>query len=402
MIPALVLLVCVTFVSGADLYVQIDSLSGRAEVQRAGRHQWQAVTKQMKLMNNDIIHVLPTGYVTLKWPDGSVSYIHQNSQMLINFIQNSGTENRLLNHSTVFFGAVFFLVRKIAPRGLFSETTMRVYTPTAVISIRGTAFEVAVDEKNGATGVRVISGTVEVRNILRGVSLFLGSPFQTTVTMNSDPTPSKLVIQTDLDAMKTWVPAAVISSAIERHLSQALKESATIASKLEDKVIITLFDNTSSYTGPWPIAATLTKAITERLRKIRPGLTFIIKDSVTYDPFMLARKNNARFALVGTIEQFDVSQHAEVSAKADEYREYALATVNLRLRLLDAATGKQLAEETYAGDATSKNVGENSWQKINALKFDPADTVFAKTILGTALNQALGQATDKIWQYIEE
>jgi hypothetical protein len=398
-LPALILALFLVSTAGAELCVVIDSIKGAAEVQRAGRQQWQKAEKKMKLYNNDIIHVLADGYACLAWPDGSQTFVHQNSQMLINLTAETPPRDKIFSHATVFFGAVFFLVKKIAPRGLFDDSDMRIYTPTAVMSIRGTAFGVMVNKTTGATTIKVVSGTVQVRNILKTVSLFLGPAYQTTVSMNNDPLPPSAVLKADLDSLKIWMPGSIITGEMEKQVAQARKNQLTMTGKLADKCVITLLTNNSNYHGAWPVAKLMTKTLASRLSKAKPNLSFMIKDSLEYDPFEMARKDSARFVIVGSIEVFDITQHAEISARADEYREYANAVVQMRLRLLDAASGKQLAEETCAGEVANKNALENSWQKVNKLKFDLADKKFAASVLCIALNLALEQAEQKIVKY---
>jgi hypothetical protein len=398
-LPAIILTLFLVSTAGAELYVVIDSIKGAAEVQRAGRQQWQKAEKKMKLYNNDIIHILTNGYACLSWPDGSQTFVHQNSQMLINLVADEHPRDKIFSHATVFFGAVFFLVKKIAPRGLFDDSDMRVYTPTSVMSIRGTAFGVMVDKTTGNTGIKMISGTVQVRNILKTVSLFLGPACQTTVSMNNDPLPPSAVLKTDLDSLKLWIPGSLITDEMEKQIAQTRKNQLIMTGKLTDRCIITLLTNNSNYHGTWPVEDVMTRALTNRLSKIQPKLRYHYKDTLENDPFEMARKDSARFVIVGSIEVFDITQHAEISPRADEYREYANAVVQLRLRLLDVASGKQLAEETYTGEVANKNALENSWQKVNKLTFDLTDQKFATSILGIALHQALEQAAQKIARY---
>jgi hypothetical protein len=399
-ISAVILTLFLISTAGAELCVVIDSIKGSAEVQRAGRQQWQKAEKKMKLYNNDIIHVLASGYASLSWPDGSQTFVHQNSQMLINLTAGTPPRDKIFSHATVFFGAVFFLVKKIAPRGLFDDSDMRVYTPTAVMSIRGTSFGVMVDKSTGSTAIKVVSGTVQVRNILKTVSLFLGPAYQTIVSMNNDPLPPSAVLKADLDSLKVWLPVTIITEEMENQIAQARKNQLTMTGKLANKCIIAQFTNNSKYHGPWPVTKIMTNALVSRLSKIKPKLKIILKDSLGNDPFAIARKDSSKFVIVGSIEVFDITQHAEISPRADEYREYANAVVELRLKLLDVASGKQLAEETCSGEVANKNALENSWQKINKLKFDLADQKFSSSILGIALNEALEQAAQKMEKYL--
>jgi hypothetical protein len=385
----------------AEPYVIVDSLVGKTEVQRAGKQLWQPCVKKMKLYNNDIIHVLPLGLARLAWPDGTVSYLHQNTQMLINMIQNNDQRNKILNHATIFFGAVFFLVKKIAPRGIIDDSHLKVYTPTAVLSIRGTSFLTSVDEQTGLTKVKVITGTVQVRNILKNTALFLGSPFQSTIALKEDPSAPTVVLQPEIDSMKSWIPAAVIKEAMDKQIKQIKKDSYAQNGKLDNNALVISITNTSSYNGTWSIAPVMTKYLVERLTKADSSLRFSIKDSITGDPIDIARKDSSRFVILGVIEQFDVSQHAEISTRADEYREYSIASVRLKVRLIDALVAQQVTEEYFSGEITSNDGAEHTWQSIGKLKFDLKDKVFAESILGKAMDQALHQAAEKLSRYID-
>ena len=112
-------------------FAQIDSLSGKAEVQRAGKHNWQYISKGEKLYSNDVLHVLNKGMALLKWPDGSRSFVHKNSQVLINILQKSPEDN-ILSHATIFFGTVYFVIRKTISQEISSRIT-RLYTCSSYI-----------------------------------------------------------------------------------------------------------------------------------------------------------------------------------------------------------------------------------------------------------------------------
>jgi hypothetical protein len=401
LIMGMLFIVSASLWANAEPYVLIDSLVGKTEVQRAGRQLWQPCIKKMKLYNNDMVHVLPQGFVRLSWPDGTVSYLHQNTQMLITMLQTSDQRSKLLSHATVFFGAVFFLVKKIAPRGIIDDSRLKVFTPTAVLSIRGTAFLTSVDEKTGTTNVKVIAGTVQVRNIIKNTVLFLGSPYQSTIVLKTDPTAPSVVIKSEIDSLKTWIPGTIITEAMESQIMQIKKDSYSQSGKLDNNSIVISFSNASSYNGPWTIAPAMAKYLVERLKKADSSLKFSIHDSINGDPIDVARNDSSRFVILGTIEMFDVSQHAEISTRADEYREYSVANVRLRIRLIDALVAQQVTEEYFSGEITSNDGAEHSWQSIGKLKFNLSDKSFAESILGKALNQALNQATEKLARYID-
>jgi hypothetical protein len=394
-------LLCMTASAEAGLCIIIDSLSGKTEVQRAGRQVWQPAVRGMKLDNNDIIRILPQGYACLGWPDGSITYLRQKSQMRINIIPDEGPKEKPFGHATLYFGTVFFFVKEIAPRGLFDDCSMRVYTPTASLSIHGTAFQAAVDDKTGATSIKVLSGTVQVHNIFNNVSLYLGSPYQTIVSKNSALAAPEVVMQMDIDTLTSWVPQPVIAGIMEKQITKSKTDFNILTGKSEDKCIITPFTNSSSYTGPWPITARSAQWLAESFRKAMPRVSFLVKDSADIDPIELARANKARFVILPTFEVFDISQHEEISPRVDEVRQYAAATVSVRLRLIDAASGKKVGENSYSGEATDPDLQGNSLPAINRLTFDISDTKFAASIMGTALQRAFDQAAKKTAKYLE-
>jgi hypothetical protein len=205
----------------AGVFLSIDSLSGKIEVQRADRQIWQPATAGMKLGDNDRIHTSTQGYASLSWPDGSIAYLHRNSQMRVNVCIDEKPHGKALNYATIYNGSSFFLVKKITPHGLFDDCALRVFTPTASISVRGTAFQVSVDEKTGTTGIKVLSGAIQVNSGFQSKLIFLGSPYQTMVTKGQDCTPPEAVTNADIDSLKTWMPANVVTAIMEKQSAKS-------------------------------------------------------------------------------------------------------------------------------------------------------------------------------------
>ena len=136
----------------------LDSLSGKAEVRRAGTTGWKTVQSGTLLQNNDVIRISPDGYGRLQWPDKSVVYMKGGSQILVTIGPPKSTD-RLLNYATVFMGSVFFVIKKSTP--LPRKENIQIYTPTTVISIRGTSFALEVAPQTGVTAVKVVCGTAK-------------------------------------------------------------------------------------------------------------------------------------------------------------------------------------------------------------------------------------------------
>jgi hypothetical protein len=114
------------------------------------------------------------------------------------------------------------------------------------------------------------------------------------------------------------------------------------------------------------------------------------------DPLTQGIKNAARFVIVGEIQEFDIVQHAEITATADEYREYYIANVRVVIQMINVADKRVVFENQYAADKRGANARDNSWQKISKLAFSLGDQQFVKSIVGAAVSQVIEQASEKL------
>jgi len=96
------------------------------------------------------------GYAELQVADGSRFYVFPNSRAV--FRKNPGSLRDLVD---VFLGRVRFEIQKLTG----GEPRYRIFTPTAVISVRGTMFDVDVDQDE-TTVVAVDEGVVAVTHRL--------------------------------------------------------------------------------------------------------------------------------------------------------------------------------------------------------------------------------------------
>src|SRR6185295_11629537 len=99
------------------------------------------------------------GHAILQVTDGSTIEVYPNSQFV--FRQNPGNWRDLID---VFLGKVRVHIEHLGT----VPNPNRVITPVAVISVRGTTFDVTVNDDDEATTVEVEDGTVEVRHNLLG------------------------------------------------------------------------------------------------------------------------------------------------------------------------------------------------------------------------------------------
>jgi len=104
-----------------------------------------------------IIVTGPDGYAQLQVSDGSTFEVFPSSRVV--FRDNPGNWKDLLE---VFLGRVKIQIQKIGGQPNYNK----VRTPTAVISVRGTIFDVSVEDEDATTLVVVDEGQVEVRHAL--------------------------------------------------------------------------------------------------------------------------------------------------------------------------------------------------------------------------------------------
>ena len=99
----------------------------------------------------------PDGYALLQVADGSTFEVFPNSKVL--FRSNPGNWKDLLD---ILIGRVKVHIQRIGGQ----PNRNRITTPTAVISVRGTTFDVVVEEEADVTLVSVDEGYVEVQHAL--------------------------------------------------------------------------------------------------------------------------------------------------------------------------------------------------------------------------------------------
>jgi hypothetical protein len=380
-------------IHAAEPSVLLDSLSGKAEVQRAGTTKWKPVELNARLLNNDVIRIAPEGFGRLCWPDESVVFLKGGSQILVNIGPPNQTKKNL-NYATVFMGSVFFVIRKSIPRPL--QENIRIYTPTTVISIRGTSFAVDVVPQTGTTAIKVISGTLRVRCIAKQVSAFVSAPFKSIVEKMTDPITTLPMQDNEIDSLRTWVPGGVIDREIALHLAYGKRNQMIIAGRMEKKCSVIAFKNASKYKGTGDLRHRVPAMFAERLRNASAHLTVEVCDSAPAPENGAARQDNVHYIVAGTITMLDIVNHAKITVRADEYQERAIGRVQIDLVLFDATGNTELLRTTVTGEYSGKKNAENSLATIEKLPFDLEDKQFASSLLGVALAQALDQAVEKI------
>ncbi len=120
-------------------------------------------SRLLALSTGDTVQVTQTivagrdGHATLQVSDGSTIEVYPNSQLV--FRKNTGDWKDLLD---LIIGRIRVHIEHLGSQ----PNPNRIMTPTAVISVRGTTFDVSVDEDDETTEVDVEEGTVVVHHAL--------------------------------------------------------------------------------------------------------------------------------------------------------------------------------------------------------------------------------------------
>jgi hypothetical protein len=141
--------------SASEYAATVETATGQVSVLRDNQ-PW-ALSPGDSVQCQQVIMSGPNGYALLRVSDGSTFEVFANSQVI--FRKNVPNWRDLLD---VVIGKVRIHINKIG--GVPNPN--RVVTPTAVISVRGTTFDVTVDDEGDSTLVEVEEGEVAVEHAL--------------------------------------------------------------------------------------------------------------------------------------------------------------------------------------------------------------------------------------------
>ena len=110
------------------------------------------------VQTQQVILTGPDGYAKFQTSDGSTFEVYPGSNVI--FRKNPGSLQDLLD---LFVGRVKIHIQRFGGQ----PNPNRIMTPTAVISVRGTIFDVSINDDDQTTIVSVEEGSVEVRHALK-------------------------------------------------------------------------------------------------------------------------------------------------------------------------------------------------------------------------------------------
>ena len=143
-------------INAEDGAAKVVTLTGQVSVLR-DNSPW-ALNIGDSVQPRQIIITGPDGFAVFQVSDGSTFEVFPNARVI--FRENQGSWRDLLD---VLLGRVKVHIEKLGGQPNYN----RVRTPTAVISVRGTIFDVAVEDEDDTTLVSVDEGQVVVQHLLK-------------------------------------------------------------------------------------------------------------------------------------------------------------------------------------------------------------------------------------------
>lgn len=145
------------FPSSPDAAAKVIAVTGQVSVLRDSE-PW-ALNIGDQVQAQQVILTGPDGYAKFQTSDGSTFEVYPSSNVI--FRKNPGSLRDLLD---LFVGRVKIHIQRLGGQ----PNPNRIMTPTAVISVRGTIFDVSVDDDSDeTTTISVEEGSVEVRHALK-------------------------------------------------------------------------------------------------------------------------------------------------------------------------------------------------------------------------------------------
>ncbi|HLZ10631.1 MAG TPA: FecR family protein, partial [Chloroflexota bacterium] len=164
MCPLVALLAAVSSVGSAQIFptspeaaAKVIELTGDVTVLRDSGPWVLSLGDQVQV--KQVIRTGPDGYAKLQVSDGSTFEVYPSST--VTFRQNPTNWRDLLD---IWVGKIKIHIQKMG--GQPNPNT--IHTPSAIISVRGTTFDVSVDGDEENTTVTVEEGVVSVRHATRG------------------------------------------------------------------------------------------------------------------------------------------------------------------------------------------------------------------------------------------
>ena len=174
---------------GPAIPCKISSVSGDVQVLRSGSTESVNAANGMELAVGDTITTGDNGSAKLTFLDGSVMEIKANSKILVNELSTATTGSTTVSLKEMV-GSTINRIGKLVD----SSSKYEVETPAASAVVRGTIFDLVVQE-NGDTTVKSEQGSVSFT--ASGVTVTVNQGFQSSASVGGTPsTPSAITTTT--------------------------------------------------------------------------------------------------------------------------------------------------------------------------------------------------------------
>ncbi|NOX88315.1 MAG: FecR domain-containing protein [Calditrichaeota bacterium] len=184
-IAVIVFLILVSFANQASKSsAKVKFLLGDVQLMRQGKTQWQKIRFNQNIYEGDRIRTSLNARVELAMPDGSVIKINENTMFDVKEIKTPENDRSDRMSFTLWVGSIFAKFQKIVEQ----RQSRTVESPSAVVAVRGTEFDMTVDQKQTTT-VRVYEGRVAIRSKQVAGEVLVGTNQQSKVEPGKPPTP---------------------------------------------------------------------------------------------------------------------------------------------------------------------------------------------------------------------
>jgi len=190
--------------------LRVSSATGPIQWRTMAGRPFTQVTSGQTVQAGDEVRTGPGAQLILEVPDGSYMVVSENSKLVVEDFW-SGNLRSFMN---LMVGKVRFYVQRLGGR----PNPYRVTTPTALIAVRGTTFEVTVDESQIAE-VRCLEGRVSVETVgLPDREVILDAGRKTLVRPGEYPLPP---VRNDAELIRNRVIHLVKKSAPDTNANGA-------------------------------------------------------------------------------------------------------------------------------------------------------------------------------------
>jgi hypothetical protein len=160
-----------------SLTLTVQTIEGKAQVQRSGRHSWEKLSTGRRLSDNDLIETDFNSRLTLKLSDGGSAIIGSDSRTLIAIVKKSRTGGEEAGFSLLSGGILLGAIGH----------PLAVYTGNAVGEIDSGVLAVMIETEGRRTGLLNLGGEALIRGIMQQKSRKLSPGRASFVIPGRDP-----------------------------------------------------------------------------------------------------------------------------------------------------------------------------------------------------------------------